>query len=254
MDGWCEDGLARYICDKVDEAGEDVLHWGWGNVFRDWWDDAHRREYDWENLHSGATRFVYVNEDLPFVLKMPIIPCFQDVDDRPVEGASYCDREVNLYAKIRADYPDAADCFAACWYLGDYEVAGLGLPIYAMERMLINSVTNSTAAMTYVSSNWRALAAEDRYGLNINALGDDEAGYRVFLERASNRFSISETSYGPLSMRLFAEHYWGERRSEIVTQACTQLEIVDLHTGNYGIRAADDWSSLCITDYAGFFD
>lgn len=137
----------------------------WGQLFRCWW-----RQQGGEKLdeHGGATRIVYAREGCPLVLKIPTTKCCHEESYLP-QCEDYCEREAALYSTICADYPNAADCFAGCWHIGDYDTA-----------------------RTYVRANWRDIASSDIYRLNKEAYtGEDEDnyGYHLFDVRPQSRYT-----------------------------------------------------------------
>lgn len=230
----------------------------WGQLFRRWWCDQDGEDLDEHGVvHCGATRVVYTREGCPFVLKIPTANCCHEEPYLP-QCTDYCEREAALYATICTDYPEAADCFAGCWKVGSYDFGeGLVVPIYIMEYAYISSEDNSMTARIYVQANWRDIASSDVYRLNkevYTGADEDGYGYRLFAERAADAMLMSDPSPDTLQMRIFASEQWGERKSMAVTHACSDLDITDLHTGNYGLLVDGDWDTLVITDYAGYFE
>lgn len=230
----------------------------WGQLFRYWWGQRGGHELDEHGVvHGGATRIVYAREGCPFVLKIPTAKCCHEESCLP-QCEDYCEREAALYSTICADYPNAADCFAGCWHIGDYDFGeDVVVPIYIMEYAHISSETNSLTARIYVRAHWRDIASSDIYRLNkevYTSEDEDNYGYHLFEERAADAMLMSNPSPDTLQMRIFAAEQWGEHKSEAVTNACSDLDITDLHTGNYGLLVDGDWDTLVITDYAGYLE
>lgn len=82
-------------------------------------------------FNCGASKGVFWRGDWDFVIKVPLYS----------RGASYdyCQREVDAYDKILADYPDCACLFAETCYIGKYGE----LYVYAQRKV------NSTLADFY---------------------------------------------------------------------------------------------------------
>ena len=75
------------------------------------------------SIFYGASKLVFVDEDINYVAKMP----FCGLRD-------YCSIEVGNYNEISFHYPKYSHYFAECWKAGTITIDGIELPLYIMER------------------------------------------------------------------------------------------------------------------------
>ena len=106
-------------------------------------------------IFNGASKWVYGNEDIDYVAKIP----FCGLKD-------YCDIEVGKYNEISFRYPTYSHYFAECWKAGTITIGEVELPLYIMERADIDENKVYEMSDNYRTEN----GGSDTYDLVLDCL------------------------------------------------------------------------------------
>jgi len=206
----------REFLDKCCEDGLSFFETGDVHDLTQWGVRVHKKNPDWVSAEWGMTKFVLWENTKPYVLKIPFRGkmTFKDQD--------YCRIELRNY--FRAYETPIEDCFAWVDYLFEYH----GCPIYIMEKVECDEErTESRAFSAYCSHSLSYLCGdisqEDMYD---------------YFDDSNDR----ERMIGLLTEE------WGEEKAENFLDFCSENNINDLHSGNFGYRNG----MLVIIDYSGF--
>ena len=178
------------------------------------------------HIAFGETKLVLWEDSLPYVIKIP----FNYFDPN---NPNYCEIELINYRNVVKNSKKLADCFAWCDYLFDY----LDVPIYIMEKAIVNEEEIES----------RAYDSAFNYSLNHSGIhNDDSPEYIEFCEKFSK--SYYEMTYSD-QMQCLLDEEWGAELGLAFDDYCQENEINDRHPGNFGYVD----NHLVIIDYSGFF-
>lgn len=170
------------------------------------------------NWSKGASRFVFWENDSPYVFKWQYI--IDDID--------YCASEAYIYQKA-AEYGIGA-CFAWTAKVCDYG----GAAIYAMEKCKVDSIKLSDDSYDF---HWKL--ACDNLGYDPDNLTDEQAE-----DVGDEMYDYNDTD----GLIDFAGEFWDAIIIEDLRDFVEEYGLCDLHSGNWGYLDG----RLVLTDYAGY--
>ena len=164
------------------------------------------------NFFKGATRFVIQEDEMPYVLKIPLVQV--SMSGVVLQDFDYCRAEVRNY-KV-AEREGLSKFFAWTEKLFDFEVDGISIPIYIMEYADVDESRISSGV-------------KDMWGEEEDSEDSDDYTQSEYVEE-------------------FLEHEWGEEDYARFEEFCEENRVSDLHAANVGWV---DGCLVCI-DYSGF--
>ena len=171
----------------------------------------------------GETKAVLYDDELPYVIKIPLM--------RHANSKNYCDIELSNYSAAE-EIPEIAGCFAWMDFLFEYH----GFPIYIMEKVDCDEEEVSS----------RAYDSSFKWACSQEGFIEGSKEYEEFSEEFEDRYYDWSME---ARMESFLEDEWTYQIFKIFQDFCWEHGINDLHAGNFGFRDG----FLVVIDYSGYY-
>ena len=173
-------------------------------------------------MWSGASKGVFVVDDLPYVIKIPFV-CYNEEVDMDI---NYC--ELETYYSSEFYRRGLGDYIAKEVYCGVVS----GCPIYIQERAICNCGRNHE----FLHDCWLRMHQDQDYDAN-----DHDSDYEFDFD--------SDVPNSEKILVALSDQY-GADIAEKVYDLINELSITDLHTGNFGFING----RFVLVDYSGYGD
>ena len=175
------------------------------------------------NGNFGETKAVLFDDELPYVIKIPLM--------RHSDSKNYCEIEYKNYLAAE-EIPEISSCFAWMDFLFEYK----GFPIYIMEK--VDCDEEEVGSRAYDSSFKWACSQE--------GFIEGSKEYKEFSESFESRYYNWSME---ARMESLLEDEWTYQIRKIFQDFCWDHGINDLHAGNFGFRNG----LLVVVDYSGYY-
>lgn len=171
-------------------------------------------------MFSGATKYVFSCTDLEnWVIKI----------DQRLDGEHWCRKEAETFLEAIKFGKGVEECFAATWFLTEYEWDGDVYELYVQEKLECDEAVSSKL-YNYVSENY---ISRDNFD------DEDDFNYEVW------DYIDSDMDYDDIISALMPE------MAAYVWEFVEMYDINDLHQHNYGYSLAN-YGTYKIIDYCGY--